>query len=108
MSTREFEYLRLKSDIKEKPARLIARYLAGLNKPIANVIRFQPHWIFGDVVKLAKVVETQHREVKATFSSTTIKKSNTFNHGSTSLSSPKSQSSTTKPSVQKVEGKPMT
>uniref|UniRef100_A0A1S4ANP2 CCHC-type domain-containing protein n=1 Tax=Nicotiana tabacum TaxID=4097 RepID=A0A1S4ANP2_TOBAC len=106
--TREFEYLRLKSDIKEKPARLIARYLAGLNKPIANVIRLQPHWTFGDVVKLAKVVETQQKEAKATFSSTTIKRPNIFNHGSASLSSTKPQSSTTKPCVQKVEGKPMT
>nr|XP_009785285.1 PREDICTED: uncharacterized protein LOC104233575 [Nicotiana sylvestris] len=104
---REFEYLRLKSDIKEKPARLIARYLDGLNKTIANVIRLQPHWTFGDVVKLAKVVETEQKEAKATFSSTTIKEPNTFNHGSASLSSTKPQSSTTKLSVQKVEGKLM-
>ena len=41
--THEFEFLMLKCDIKKPEPQTIARYIGGLKKSIANVIRLQPY-----------------------------------------------------------------
>ncbi|KAI9156366.1 hypothetical protein LWI28_005047 [Acer negundo] len=56
---REFEYLMLRSDINEPEEQTIARFLGGLKRDIANVIRLQPYWSFNDVRKLVINVEQQ-------------------------------------------------
>ena len=59
---REFEYLTLRCDIKELEKQTIARFLGGLKKEFADVIRLQPYWTFNGVRKLAITIE--HKRVK--------------------------------------------
>ena len=81
--TREFEFLKLKCDVREPEEQTIARYLGGLRKNIADVVRLQPYWVFNDVQKLVVNVEKQQREaMKNTFKKTTFFKGNSSTSGS--------------------------
>ena len=62
--TREFEYLMLKCDVVEPKEQTIARYLGGLKKEIAEVIKLQWYWTFNDVRKLALIVEQQRKDLR--------------------------------------------
>ena len=62
--TREFEYLMLKCDVVEPKKQTIARYLGGLKKEIAEVIKLQWYWTFNDVRKLALIVEQQRKDLR--------------------------------------------
>ena len=102
--TREFEFLKLKCDAKEKTSQTIAYYLGGLKKSIVDVIRLQPYWTLGDVIKLAKTVEKQQKEVQKP-ATTSFKRPSFSNLGSASSSSNKVEVSMSKLAYQKNEVK---
>ncbi|XP_074305010.1 uncharacterized protein LOC141639939 [Silene latifolia] len=54
---REFEQLTLQCEINEKSEQRIARFLEGLDKNIATMVRMQPLWSYDDVVNLSLRVE---------------------------------------------------
>ncbi len=54
----------LKCDVSEPEEQTIARYLGGLKREIAEVIKLQPFWTFDDFRKMALAVELQKKEAR--------------------------------------------
>lgn len=54
---REFEQLKIRSEIEEEPKQAVVRFLKGLHQSIAEKVDLQPYWSFEDVCKLAIKVE---------------------------------------------------
>ena len=85
--TYEFEFLMLKCDIKEPKPQTIARYIGGLKVSIVDVIHLQLYWTFNDVCKLVNNVEKQQLKENKKSISSSFKRPNYSNQGSSSNSS---------------------
>ncbi|KAJ9536696.1 hypothetical protein OSB04_un000081 [Centaurea solstitialis] len=61
----EFDKLCLVCDLAEKETMKIARFIRGLNRPIAKKVELSPYSSFNDVCKLAMKIESHMQEEKS-------------------------------------------
>lgn len=59
---REFEQLKIRTNVREAEEHTIARFIGGLNSTTAEKVELQPLWTFEDACKLAIKVEKQAKK----------------------------------------------
>ena len=59
---REFEHLKIRTNVREAEEHTIARFIGGLNASIAEKVELQPLWTFEGACKLAIKVEKQAKK----------------------------------------------
>nr|GEV76479.1 hypothetical protein [Tanacetum cinerariifolium] len=59
---REFEQLKIRTNVKEAEEYTIARFIGGLNSTIAEKLELQPLWTFEDACKMAITMDKQAKK----------------------------------------------